>query len=494
MGRTEPSVGRPPASFRRDARAKRAKVTINKIIPPLLAAHPRARRGIEASELIIDPPSPSSSTQAPGIGTRRRTRRGPALDEGNGGNRESGEKGGSGGPRISLRVADTLEAAYSLLLVPGHEPEQRRDLSNTIARVGVLNMASPLSGGGGFLNGASSQEESLCMRSTLLPSLRDEFYRLPELGVVFTPDVLVFRGSGSGPQGKKKRGGEKIGDNEDEEKDEIGIRDAGAGRGGEEEELLSKRGRWFVDIVSAAMIRIPEIEVDEESGFARYASAVDRELTVCKMRAVLRVFTAKGVRRVVLGAWGCGAYGNPVGEIAKAWRKVLVSGSRGGNKRDNGQHKGKGKGKKKESDSDSWESFEHVVFAIKDPGMAQAFATAFGEEFLQVNNSEAGEGNTGSEDGEDNEEDASVKELRDKIRELEVRAKQAQTPQLRAGLSSVLAGLRSQLPDSDDIPSRVDPVARRGGRDDESESEGDDESAREDSGSDENRSGHYDES
>ncbi|KAI1646666.1 uncharacterized protein F4817DRAFT_359259 [Daldinia loculata] len=462
MGRTEPSVGRPPASFRRDARAKKAKATINRVIPPLLAAHPRARRGTETSELIVDPPSPPPSTQAPGVGTRRRTSRGPAAYEGNSGNRESRGEDEGKGPRISLRVADTLEAAYSLLLIPGHEPEQRRDLSNTAARVGVLNMASPLSGGGGFLNGASSQEESLCMRSTLLPSLRDEFYRLPELGVVFTPDVLVFRGFGSEPRG-------------------------------EEEELLSKRDRWFVDVASAAMIRIPEIEVDEESGFARYASAADRELAVRKMRAVLRVFAAKGVRRVVLGAWGCGAYGNPVGEIAKAWRKVLIGGSRDGNKGENGQQKRKGKGKKKESDSDSWESFEHVVFAIKDPGMAQAFATAFGEEFLEVNNSEGGEGNIGSEDGEDDEEDASVKELRDKIRELEVRAEQAQTPQLRAGLSSVLAGLRSQLPDSDDISSRADPVGSRGGRDDESESEGDDESTKGELGDDENRSGHYNE-
>ncbi|KAI0846690.1 hypothetical protein F5Y00DRAFT_271829 [Daldinia vernicosa] len=495
MGRTEPSIGRPPASFRRDARAKRAKATINKVIPPLLAAHPRARRGIEASELIIDPPSlsPPSSTQALGVGTQRSISREPAADGNHDGGEELGEKDEGKGPRISLRVADTLAVAYSLLLVPSHEPEQRRDLSNMTARVGVLNMASPLSGGGGFLNGASSQEESLCMRSTLLPSLRDEFYRLPELGVVFTPDVLVFRGSGSEPQCKKKRSGsgEKVRDDEDEDGDEIGVRDAGAGRGGEGEELLSKRDRWFIDVASAAMMRIPEIEVDEDSGFARYASAADRELAVRKMRAVLRLFAAKGVRRVVLGAWGCGAYGNPVGEIAKAWRKVLASGSRDGNKGENGQRKRKGKEKKKESDSDSWECFEHVVFAIKDKGMAQAFATAFSEEFLEINNSEGGEGNIDSEDGGDEEEDVSIKELRDKIRELEVRAGQAQTSQLRAGLSSVLAGLRSQLPDSDDISSRAGPVGSRSVRDDESESEGDDEASKGKSENDENRTGHH---
>ncbi|OTB10752.1 hypothetical protein K445DRAFT_341183 [Daldinia sp. EC12] len=440
MGRTEPSVGKPPAGFRRDARAKRAKATINKVIPPLLAAHPRARRGIEASELIVDPPPSSvpSTLASQGQGkTQQRVRPTSTEDEGY----DARDK--STRPRISLRVADTLEAAYSLLLVPDHaqsSPDQRRDLSNTTARVGVLNMASPLSAGGGFINGASSQEESLCMRTTLLPSLRDEFYRLPELGVVFTPDVLVFRG--------------------------------------EEEELLPKRDRWFVDVASAAMIRIPEIDVDAESGFARYASAADRELAVRKIRAVLRVFAAKGVRRVVLGAWGCGAYGNPVGEIAKAWRKVL-----------------KGKGKKKESDSDSWECFEHVVFAIKDPGMAQAFATAFGEESLEVDNSDGRESSIGSGDDDDDEEDASVKELRNKIQELELRAEQARNPQLKVGLSSVLAGLRNQLPDSNRISARADPVGSKGGRDHGSTSEEDDDSTEQESGSDdEPRSGHDEES
>ncbi|KAI1463816.1 uncharacterized protein F4812DRAFT_453352 [Daldinia caldariorum] len=438
MGRTEPSVGRPPASFRRDARAKRAKATINKVIPPLLAAHPRARKGIEASELIVDPPpsssSPSSfasSALASQGKTQQRVRAGSTAGESNGRDKSQGY------PRISLRVADALEAAHSLLLVPEHAQsrtdQQRRDLSNTAARVGVLNMASPLSAGGGFLNGASSQEESLCMRSTLLPSLRDGFYRLPELGVVFTPDVA-----------------------------------------GEDDEVLPKRDRWFVDVASAAMIRMPEIDVDEESGFARYANAADRELAVRKVRAVLRVFASKGVRRVVLGAWGCGAYGNPVGEIAKAWRK-----------------------KKRESDSDSWECFEHVVFAIKDPGMAQAFATAFGEEFLEVQNSGEGEDSVGSEDeGDDEEEDASVKELRNKIRELELRTKQARNPQLKAGLSSVLASLRSQLPDSNGIPSREDLVGSKCDRDNGSTSEEDEEeSAEQESESDdETRSGHDEES
>ncbi|KAI1206067.1 uncharacterized protein F4807DRAFT_244206 [Annulohypoxylon truncatum] len=483
MGRTEPSVGKPPASFRRDARAKRAKATTNKVVPAVLAAHPRARRGVEAAELIADPP-PNVRGSAPrgharagsddGVreGDKRKVGSGDGNDNTSGSRNGSAESNGNiKGPCISLCIADTLSTASSLLLVPSPSSpaaaaettqetaqEQRRDLSNATARVGVLNMASPLAAGGGFLNGAAGQEEaSLCARTTLLPSLRDEFYRLPEVGGVFTPDVLVFRGVGgrsAGSRGKTRGKGKEKGKGKGEEDEKEGGKgEKGEGRGGgddEEAELLPKRERWFVDVVTAAMLRLPEVEVDEETGWASYASAQDRELAVRKMRGVLRIFASKGVKRVVLGAWGCGAYGNPVGEIARAWRKVLRGGA--GIKEVNRENKeGQRKGKKgsKEKAVESWDGIERIVFAIKDAGMARAFATAFGEDLLDgYGDNEEEDGDLS--DGESDEEDEKVKELRGKIRELELQVEQVRTPQLRSGLNSVLAGLRSQLPDHGD--------------------------------------------
>ncbi|KAI2605616.1 hypothetical protein GGR54DRAFT_440678 [Hypoxylon sp. NC1633] len=439
MGRTESSTGRPPAGFRRDARAKRNKTTANKVIPAMLTAHPRARKGVEASELIVDPmPTPRPA------GPRGTAATGKAA-KGEGGSSSDGLR-----PRVSLCVADTLEAAYSLLLVPtsasstlppDQKQELRRDRSNKVARVGVLNMASPLSAGGGFLIGAQGQEEaSLCPRTTLFPALRDEFYRLPELGVVLTPDVLVFRGPFSSRASNcksRKRNPKKTGEADDEAETVMEGDEAKYGEHVDGDAVLPKPERWFVDVASAAMLRLPEIEVDAESGWTRYANPVDREMAIRKMRALMRVFSSKGVKKVVLGAWGCGAYANPVREIASAWRKVLLGGGKESGKGTQGREK-KGRG---ERVTESWGVVEHVVFAIKDAGMAQAFAMAFGTDLLE----ECGDDEDDiSEDGEEDDEDEKVKELRDKIQEVELRIEQARTPQLKAGLNSVLAGLRNE--------------------------------------------------
>ncbi len=235
------------------------------------------------------------------------------------------------------------------------------------------------------------------MRTTLLPSLRDAFYRLPELGAVYTPDVLVFRGPG-------------------------------------EDVELTKGERWFVDCVSAAMLRQPEVEEGREGevgdgGGRMVLSEKDRELMRGKMGLVMGVLRAKGARRVVLGAWGCGAYGNPVGEVAAAWRSVLV-----------GSKKGKGGG---------WDGLEEVVFAIKDVSLAERFAEAFGEGLVREDVEDS------VSQGEEQQEDPEVERIRaleEKIKEMELSAEQAKSPQLKIGLDRVIGGLREQLQSQKEVP------------------------------------------
>ncbi|KAI1163806.1 hypothetical protein F5B18DRAFT_618279 [Nemania serpens] len=557
MGRTEPTVVKPPAAFRRDARAKRARATLNKVIPALLSAHPRARRGIERSELIVDPPGlhqrgtqreeggkgskhasldgdRKGASSAKRDGRRKRERRSDEQpqfgDEKKNTRRERDERKhdastkseshsllapGANGPRITLRIADTLTAAQ-WLLDPGpsssssssYQQQQRQrkrrgskedstyatpDSVAVGTKVGILNMASPLSPGGGFLNGATSQEESLCMRTTLLPALRDEFYRLPELGVVHTPDVLVFRSAdATSPSSSSFASRTETGAHGS------GSGSAISGTGDDEKDVLPKNDRWFLDVASAAMLRLPETED------GRYANAADRELAERKMRAVLRVFCAGGCSRVVLGAWGCGAYGNPVAEIAEAWRRVLCPRSEGEDRdranndaafdRDEGKGGRRKKGgrekKSRTRDREAWGAcIDEIVFAIKDAGMAASFARAFGEDILPLPTSRSGDGERGSvssttgDGDEDPAEVARVSEIWGKIAQLEIQVAQVRSPHLKLGLETVLAGLRRQLPPEDgeeEAASGVEPGytskldEEEGGHDDYSDDEDED--------------------
>lgn len=400
MGRTEPSIGRPPAAFRRDARAKQAKATLNKTIPSMLSTHPRARRGIEASELIVPPVAKTHQT----VACSQR------LDS----------AGSRVGPRLTIRATDTLTAARSLI----------SSTSNLTHKVAVLNMASPLSPGGGFVNGAKSQEEFLCMCTTLLPALKDEFYRLPEVGCVYTPDVLVFRS------------GDSVG----------------------HDSVLDKKDRWFVDVVSAAMLRLPETQVDEETGRGAYAHDKDRELVISKMKTVMEVLQSKGIEKVVLGAWGCGAYGNPVGEVARAWRKVLTS-----------EKKKKSKIKENfKTEKGLWNQFDEIMFAVKDHGMAEAFRSAFGEGLEWVDEGED-EADFLTAEG-DIPEKEQFGELIERMDELRLRIGRTANPQVKEGLKAVMAGLERQLP----MGHSTGASEEEGEREDEEEDDDDDEELEDD--------------
>jgi uncharacterized protein (TIGR02452 family) len=293
---------------RRAERAMRAHETINKAVPEVLRASPRARHGIHKSDLIVDPPASTSSS------TATATTAGPI------------------GTHIKIRIqcTDTLGAAAKLSERPfAARRTAAPSKPQTRPNVVVLNMASPIRPGGGFLDGANSQEEFLCARTSLYPSLWDSFYRLPDVGGVYTPDCLVFR------------------DSTPEAND------------------LAKRDRYFLDVVSAGMFRFPDARGRSEDRDTSCTCGVsycdtDRDLVTRKMKAVMRIAESKGAERLVLGAWGCGAYGNPVKEVAKIWRKVLAGGPR-----------------QRKPNAERWDGIKEIVFAIPDRSMVREFERAF---------------------------------------------------------------------------------------------------------------------
>ena len=73
-----------------------------------------------------------------------------------------------------------------------------------------------------------------------------------------------------------------------------------------------------VSVLSVAGLRKPDVTLDYQ-----YVNAEDREATKSKIRVALRVAALQGHRKLVLGALGCGVFGNPPPEVAKCFLEVL---------------------------------------------------------------------------------------------------------------------------------------------------------------------------
>lgn len=198
--------------------------------------------------------------------------------------------------------SDTIDAALSLFF---------SSPSNAAKSVLILNMANAYHSGGGWLRGALAQEEALCYRSSLSFTLKTRFYAIPEAGGIYSPTVVVIRESMANGHGLL--------------------------------DLSKPDDLPVVSAVSVAAINGPKIAKDP-SGREAYKEAKDRDTMKEKMRVVLRIAAVNRHRELVLGALGCGAFGNPRGEVVECWKEVFAEAEFQG----------------------GW--WEAVVFAVMEPG------------------------------------------------------------------------------------------------------------------------------
>ena len=149
------------------------------------------------------------------------------------------------------------------------------------ARPLVLNMANGVEAGGGFLSGSIAQEESLCRSSALHATLdgdpmyqahRDRLDYESSDWMILSPDVPVFR------------------------------TDAGL--------VLSEP--WICSFMSCAAPVRPQVGQPRSS--ILMASRIDRLLSAAR---------GYGFDTLVLGAWGCGAFGNDPVQTAADFRLLL---------------------------------------------------------------------------------------------------------------------------------------------------------------------------
>ncbi|MFO0553065.1 MAG: TIGR02452 family protein [Polyangiaceae bacterium] len=203
---------------------------------------------------------------------------------------------------LEITPETTLRALQRLTQSPANTP------------VCALNFASAKHPGGGFLKGASAQEESLARSSALYASLSSVpgFYAAnrasPSLlyseSMIVSPNCPVFR---------------------------------------------DDDGALLTDPYLASFITSPAPNARAIRDRRSVELAVIPNTILGRSERVLAFAAATGHRRLVLGAWGCGVFGNDPRDVAGAFATHLAGPWRG--------------------------VFEHVVFAIHDasPG-AQTLA------------------------------------------------------------------------------------------------------------------------
>ncbi|CAN8099797.1 unnamed protein product [Discula destructiva] len=190
---------------------------------------------------------------------------------------------------------DSFDAAISLRGMTSSTMSPGTHVRPT-ARPVVLNLASDTSPGGGFERGAMAQEEALCYRSSLFLSLHRSYYPWKSDAGVYTRDVVIIRST-------MARGHALL------------------------VPATAAVDLPVVSVLSVAAVRCPRV-VDGVGASGRprkvFADLEDLLLTKRKMRSVLRMAAHRNHRSLVLGALGCGAFKNPVEEIADAWKEVLL--------------------------------------------------------------------------------------------------------------------------------------------------------------------------
>lgn len=181
--------------------------------------------------------------------------------------------------RIALRNQDTLEAAFVL--------HQRR--KETEKPVLVLNFANPHRPGGGIRAKPGTQEEHLCVKTTLLCSLETEaawpFYQTNlDCGTqaqtdaaLISPNTMVIRNS----------------------------------------DLTLREDPFPIAVLTVSAPIASRMEEEEHMQL----ESILRKRIYGMVHAAMEA----GYRRMVLGAWGCGNFGNDPELVARLYHEVLTN-------------------------------------------------------------------------------------------------------------------------------------------------------------------------
>ena len=160
------------------------------------------------------------------------------------------------------------------------------------SKIGVLNFASAKHPRGGVRHGARSQEESLCRASTLYPCLNTEFlkdnyysYHIEKKSynsdrIIYIPNIIVFKTD-----------------------DNVFAQD------------INEKDWYNIDIISCVAHNQKAYNVNFEKL---------KQINYNKIKAIIECAVENNIDILILGAFGCGAFGNDPNLVAKTFKKILI--------------------------------------------------------------------------------------------------------------------------------------------------------------------------
>jgi uncharacterized protein (TIGR02452 family) len=195
----------------------------------------------------------------------------------------------------------------------------RRLLSSGKTNLVALNFAAALNVGGGFLGGANAQEEALCRASGLYECIRRKpmFYNKNIINdspfytdtIIYSPDVPFFRNDAH--------------------------------------EFLEEP--YKLSIITSPAPNVSSLGNVNETELA--------SILMNRASKILKVAEMHGHKNIILGAWGCGAFGNDPRVVASVFRAAL----------------------------EQVPAFESVCFAVYDTREPPVVYEAFREVFASTN-------------------------------------------------------------------------------------------------------------
>ncbi len=174
------------------------------------------------------------------------------------------------------------------LVLAQKQYQRLKNAGDPAPKILVLNLASATRPGGQTRNGASAQEEDLCRRTSLLLSLESgdakRYYdynnarktRMGSDGVMLSPNVEVIKGTAS--------------------------------------ELLDQPFPISVMSCAAPMVRL---------GLEGMSQQAYEEMLCKRICGMLLVAASQGYRHLILGAFGCGVYGNDAALVSDLFARAI---------------------------------------------------------------------------------------------------------------------------------------------------------------------------